>query len=231
MQEGGAAAGPPTANGSTQQPPQEMRDERSQHNAAAQPDAPARSAPMLPWMRVPIAVGGGASVPLAEVKGLQPQLSSALEAGNSSSCVAVCSHWLNGRAFDIASASGLTACLCLNSWLLAAIPSASGSVAPAGWRAQPGARFVHQCAHRLWQNAGVCAACALCAHGVRTLASCYQCCYITPACATRSTMSSSMFDATQLTSGGLGAGARAQQCARLQCCRRETWHFRWRSEH
>ena len=139
MQEGGAAAGTPTANGSTQQPPQEMRDERSQHHAAAQPDAPARSAPTLPWMRVPIAVGGGAFVPLAEVKGLQPQLSNALEAGKSSSCVASCSHWLNGRAFDTASASGLTARLCLNSWFLPAIPSASGSVASAGWRAQPGA--------------------------------------------------------------------------------------------
>ena len=99
MQEGGAATGPPTAKRGTQQPPQEMRDERSQHNAAAQPDAPARSAPMLPWMRVPIAVGGGASVPLAKVKGLQPQLSNALEAGTTSFCVAFCSHWLIALGF------------------------------------------------------------------------------------------------------------------------------------
>ena len=139
MQEGGAAAGPPPADGSTQQTPQEMRDERSQHNAAAQPDAPTRSAPMLPWMRVPIAVGGGASVPLAEVKGLQPQLSNALEAGKTSFCVAFCSQWLKGWAFDTASASGLTARSCHCSWLLAAVPSTSGRVAPAGWWSQPGA--------------------------------------------------------------------------------------------
>lgn len=45
----------------------------------AQPAAPARSAPTLPWMRVPIAIEGGASVPLAEVKGLHPQLTLALQ--------------------------------------------------------------------------------------------------------------------------------------------------------
>jgi hypothetical protein len=139
MQEGGAAAGLPTANGSTQQPPQEMRDERFQHNAAAQPDAPARSAPMLPWMRVPIAVGGGASVTLSEVKGLQPQLSNALEAGMTSFRASVCIHKLNAWDLITASASALTARSCPGSWLLAAIPGASGSVAPAGWRAQPGA--------------------------------------------------------------------------------------------
>lgn len=47
----------------------------------AQPDAPTRCAPTLPWMRVPIAIEGGATVPLAEVKGLHPQLDGALQAG------------------------------------------------------------------------------------------------------------------------------------------------------
>lgn len=53
----------------------------AQHSGAAQPDVPARSAPTLPWMRVPIAIEGGASVPLADVRGLHPQLAIALRSG------------------------------------------------------------------------------------------------------------------------------------------------------
>ncbi len=64
-------------------PRQHQNGSRAAHNAPSeQPAAPTRSAPTLPWMRVPIAIEGGASVPLADVKGLQPELASALQKGS-----------------------------------------------------------------------------------------------------------------------------------------------------
>lgn len=108
-QDGSAAVAVPSAGTDRQQPPQKTADERAHQEAAAQRDAPARSAPTLPWMRVPIAVGGGASVPLAQVKGLHPQLCTALEAGTSPSLAAQglhvclsCKTYCHRRSFHLA---------------------------------------------------------------------------------------------------------------------------------
>lgn len=78
----GASAEEHTSPQAQQQQPQ-TEAAVPKHSAAAQRAAPARSAPMLPWMRVPIAIEGGASVPLADVRGLHPQLAAAMQSGES----------------------------------------------------------------------------------------------------------------------------------------------------
>ena len=59
----------------------ETRSEKPEAKAADQPAVPTRSAPTLPWMRVPLAIEDGASVPLPDVRGLPPPLAAALCAG------------------------------------------------------------------------------------------------------------------------------------------------------
>ncbi len=78
---------------------------------------------MLPWMRVPIAIEGGASVPLADVRGLHPQLAAAMQSGESHVIRVhiiqasapegpqLCSAWRHPAAQHRASEAKPTACM------------------------------------------------------------------------------------------------------------------------
>lgn len=64
-------------------------DSRTQHQSAAksadhkslQAQPASKSLPVLPWMRVPIGIEGGAGVPLCQVVGLHPLALAALQTG------------------------------------------------------------------------------------------------------------------------------------------------------
>ena len=61
-----------------QQQQQPMPPQRDKQQSKA--NANSKALPVLPWMRVPISIEGGAGVPLSQVIGLHPRACAALQA-------------------------------------------------------------------------------------------------------------------------------------------------------